>query len=293
LPFRLAVIALGRLGGSEMGYSSDADVVFVHEALPGADEDDVSLLAREVAYETKRLLAQPGPDLPLAIDAGLRPEGRQGPITRSLDGYLAYYARWSSVWEAQALLRAAPVAGDVALAQRFLTEVADVARFPVAFGEDQVREVRRLKARMEAERVSLARRYRDIKLGPGGLSDIEWTVQLLQLRHGHAVPSLRVTGTLTALAAATAEGLIEPADAEVLRRGWWLLSRVRNAVTLVTGKPSDLAPAAATSTLASVAHLLGYPPEEPAALLEEVMARARRSRAVAQRRFYDDAEDSR
>ena len=289
LPFRVAVIALGRLGGRESSYGSDADVVFVHDPDPGADDDAVAELARRVAFETKRLLAQPGPDIPLTLDPGLRPEGRQGSLSRSLDAYRAYYARWSSVWEAHALLRAVPIAGDADLGQRFIRDVADPARYPVTFGPDQVREVRRLKARMESERVSLARRYRDIKLGPGGLSDVEWTVQLLQLRHAHDVRALRVTGTLPALAVATTEGLIEPADAEILQRGWTLLSRVRNAVTLVTGKPSDLAPAGATRSLAAVAHLLGYPPDEPASLLEDLLGRARRSRAVMERLFYDDA----
>ena len=288
LPFRMAVLALGRLGGGEMNYASDADVVFVHVPLPGASNEAVARLARQVAHETKQLLAQPGPDFPLMIDAGLRPEGRQGPLSRSLDAYRAYYARWSSVWEAQALLRAVPLAGDADIAARFLREVADVARYPAHFDDDQVREVRRLKARMEAERVTPARRERELKLGPGGLSDIEWTVQLLQLRYAHDCPSLRVTGTLAALGGAVNEGLIDAADAEILRRGWTLLSRVRNAVTLVTNKPSDLAPTASTPTLAAVAHLLGYPPDEPGALLEDLRGRARRTRAVTMRRFYED-----
>jgi glutamate-ammonia-ligase adenylyltransferase len=288
LDFRIAVIALGRLGGGELSYASDADVVFVHEPDPGVDESDVASAARAVALETKRLLAQPAPDPPLVIDAGLRPEGRQGALTRSYAAYVAYYDRWSSGWEAQALLRAAPLAGDEELATRLLREVVDPARYPQRFGSDQVREVRRLKARMEAERLSAGQRARNVKLGPGGLSDVEWTVQLLQLRYAHERPALRVTGTMAALRAAAGEGLIDAADVEVLRAAWTIAARVRNAVTLVSGKPSDLVPAGATPELAGVAQLLGYPLTAPSDLLEDLRGKARRARAVVDRLFYQD-----
>lgn len=290
LPVRIAVIALGRLGGGEMGYASDADVLFVYDADPGAGQEAAAAAAHEVANETRRLLALPAPDPPLLLDPGLRPEGRHGPLARSLAAYLAYHDRWAATWEAQALLRAAPLAGDPELAAQFIAQVADPVRYPVAFPAEQVREVRRLKARMEAERVTPARRARDLKLGPGGLSDVEWTVQLLQLRHAHGHPALRRTGTLEALRAAAGEGLIDPADAEVLQRAWLLLSRVRNATTLVTGRPGDLAPPAASAELAGVARLLGYPPGSPAALLEDVRRHARRARGVVDRLFYGEPE---
>jgi glutamate-ammonia-ligase adenylyltransferase len=187
------------------------------------------------------------------------------------------------------LLRAAPLAGDARLTEAFLAGVADRIRYPTAFGTDQVREVRRLKARMEAERVSPARRARDVKLGPGGLSDVEWTIQLLQLRHAHAVPALRVTGTLPALRAATEAGLLPGVDAEALQRAWVLASRVRNAVTLVSGGSSDLVPPTATRELAGVARLLGYPPDASVSLLEDLRRQARRARAVTDRLFYGES----
>ena len=196
LPTRLCVVAMGRFGGHETGYGSDADVMFVHDPVPGADEQEASRAAHAVAEDLRALLARPAPDPPLLIDPGLRPEGKQGPLVRTLASYRAYYERWSVPWEAQALLRAEPVAGDRPLGARF-TVLADELRYPPGgIGDDFAREIRRIKARMEAERMP---RGVDpalhLKLGPGGLSDVEWVVQLLQLRHAHAVPELRTTRT--------------------------------------------------------------------------------------------------
>ena len=202
-PTRLCVVGMGRFGGHESGYGSDADVMFVHDPLPGADEQEATSAAHAAAEELRALLARPGPEPPLLIDPGLRPEGRQGPLVRTLASYRAYYQRWSVPWESQALLRAEPVAGDSELGARF-TALADEFRYPGGgIPEPSVLEIRRLKARMEAERMP---RGVDpalhLKLGPGGLSDVEWVVQLLQLRHAHAVPELRTTRTLAGLDAA-------------------------------------------------------------------------------------------
>ena len=214
LPTRFAVIAMGRFGGHEMGYGSDADVMFVHDPLPGVAEADAARAAHAVAQELRRMLALPGPDPALVVDANLRPEGRQGPLVRTLASYLAYYRRWSRPWEAQALLRAEPVAGDASLGEEFTRMISEV-RYPEGgVGENAVREIRRIKARMEGERMPRGvEPALQVKLGPGGLSDVEWTVQLLQLRHAFAVPGLRTTRTLPALTAAREAGLISPADA--------------------------------------------------------------------------------
>src|SRR5215831_11174369 len=217
LPTRLCVVAMGRFGGHETGYGSDADVMFVHDPLPGADEEEASRAAHAVAEDLRALLARPAPDPPLLIDPGLRPEGKQGPLVRTLASYRAYYERWSVPWEAQALLRAEPVAGDRPLGTRF-TALIDEFRYPAGgVGEDFAREIRRIKARMEAERMP---RGVDpalhLTLGPGGLSDVEWVVQLLQLRHAHAVPELRTTRTMAGLAAAAGAGLVGEDDAAAL-----------------------------------------------------------------------------
>ena len=144
---------MGRFGGHECGYGSDADVMFVHDPLPGADEQEATAAAHAAAEELRALLSKPGTEPPLLIDPGLRPEGRQGPLVRTLASYRAYYERWSASWESQALLRAEPVAGDRELGTRF-TALADQIRYPDGgIPEVSVLEIRRLKARMEAERM--------------------------------------------------------------------------------------------------------------------------------------------
>ncbi|NHC12503.1 bifunctional [glutamine synthetase] adenylyltransferase/[glutamine synthetase]-adenylyl-L-tyrosine phosphorylase [Motilibacter deserti] len=286
LPTRIAVIGMGRLGGGEMGFASDADVMFVHSPVPGADDHDAAEAAYAVANELRRVLALPAPDPPLVVDADLRPEGRQGPLVRTLGSYAAYYARWGAVWERQALLRAAPVAGDAELGRGFL-EMIEPLRWPAdGLPENDVREIRRIKARVEAERLPRGGdRSRNLKLGPGGISDVEWAVQLLQLRHAADVPGLRTPQTLPALAAAAEAGLLDAEDAEALRTAWVLASRLRDAVVLVRGRtgselPKDL------REVSAVARLLGYPPGGGGQLLEDHKRTTRRARAAFDRVFF-------
>jgi [glutamine synthetase] adenylyltransferase / [glutamine synthetase]-adenylyl-L-tyrosine phosphorylase len=286
MPTRLAVIAMGRLGGHEMSYSSDADVLFVHDPVPGASDEAATRAAHAVAEHVRALLSRPGPDPALVIDAGLRPEGRQGPLVRTLASYRAYYRRWSVAWEAQALLRAEFVAGDSDLGTAF-TAMADEIRYPDG-GIDQaaIREIRRIKARMEAERMPRGvEPGLHLKLGPGGLADVEWVAQLLQLRHARAVPELRTTRTPAALGAASAAGLISVADTQTLIAAWLLASRIRDAVMLVRGRPSDTLPTSPVD-LAVVARVLGYPPDGSQDLVQDWRRSARQARAVMERIFY-------
>ncbi|MDN3296271.1 bifunctional [glutamine synthetase] adenylyltransferase/[glutamine synthetase]-adenylyl-L-tyrosine phosphorylase [Streptomyces ficellus] len=286
LPTRFAVIGMGRLGGHELGYGSDADVLFVHEPREGVDEQEAARAANTVVEEMRRLLQLPTADPPLLIDADLRPEGKSGPLARTLKSYAAYYRRWSLGWESQALLRAEPMAGDPDLGRRFI-ELVDPLRYPEqGLDEDAVREIRRLKARMENERLPRgADPALHTKLGRGGLSDVEWTVQLLQMRHGHAVPGLRTTRTRRALAAARDAGLIDAQDARTLDEAWVLATRVRNGVMLVRGRAGDTFPSDARD-LAAVGRYLGYGPGHAGEMLEDYRRTARRARAVVEELFY-------
>ncbi|MFY1637276.1 bifunctional [glutamine synthetase] adenylyltransferase/[glutamine synthetase]-adenylyl-L-tyrosine phosphorylase [Solwaraspora sp. WMMB335] len=278
---RFAIIGMGRLGGFEMSYSSDADVLFVYDPPVGTAEDEANGAARAVAEELRRLLGMPAPDPPLGVDADLRPEGRQGPLVRSLAAYGQYYARWAKVWEAQALLRARFVCGDASLGAEFLA-VADRIRYPPGgLTREQTIEIRRIKARVETERLPRgADPATHTKLGRGGLADVEWAVQLTQLRHAHAVPALRDTRTLVALVAARDAGLVDPADAVALRAGWNLASRVRNALMLVRGRASDQLPRHGTE-LAGVVRLLGA--TDPGQFLDDYLRTARHCRGAAER----------
>ncbi|MFE2986073.1 bifunctional [glutamine synthetase] adenylyltransferase/[glutamine synthetase]-adenylyl-L-tyrosine phosphorylase [Streptomyces sp. NPDC059262] len=286
LPTRFCIIAMGRFGGHELGYGSDADVLFVHEPREGVDDQEAAKAANRVVSEMRRLLALPSADPPLLIDADLRPEGKSGPVVRTLKSYEAYYRRWSLVWESQALLRAEPVAGDLDLGRRFI-DLIDPLRFPAeGLGEDAVREIRRLKARMESERLPRgADPTLHTKLGRGGLSDVEWTVQLLQLQQGWAEPGLRTTRTREALAAACAAELIPGEEAAILDEAWVLASRVRGAVMLVRGRPGDTFPSDGRE-LAAVGRYLGYDPGHVGDMLEDYRRMTRRARAVMEERFY-------
>lgn len=294
---RLAVIAMGRFGGHEQGYGSDADVVFVYEPEDGVDEQMAAKQAHAIANEMRRLLQLPATDPPLAVDADLRPEGRQGPLVRTLASYRAYYERWSKLWESQALLRAAPVAGDADLGARFLDLIAPL-RWPEAgLTDNEVREIRRMKARIEAERLPRgADPTTHTKLGRGGLADVEWVAQLLQMQHAHAVPALRTTGTRAALAAAAEAGLLDAQDAKVLDDAWLAATRVRNAVMVVRGRSSDLFPSDVRE-LAGVARLLGYRatatgPVGAGTVTEDYRRITRHARAVVDRVFYGEGEDA-
>jgi len=286
LPTRMAIIAMGRYGGYEMGYGSDADVMFVHEPLPDADPEQASSMAKAVINELRRLLALPASDPPLEVDADLRPEGKGGPMIRTLDSFAAYYAKWSEVWEAQALLRAEPVAGDPGLQERFRALI-DPLRFPEAgLSSNDLVEIRRIKARIEDERMPRgADPATHFKLGRGGLADVEWTIQVLQLQYAAKVPDLRTTKTLEALDAAVAHDLMSTEDADALRAAWLLASRVRNATVLVRGRSSDQIPNDPRER-AAVAKVLGYGPGEMTAMVNDYQRSTRLAHGVVDRIFW-------
>ncbi|MER5393163.1 bifunctional [glutamine synthetase] adenylyltransferase/[glutamine synthetase]-adenylyl-L-tyrosine phosphorylase [Saccharopolyspora sp. NPDC002686] len=287
-PARIAVIGMGRLGGAELGYGSDADVMFVCEPVEGADETTAVRFATTVVEQVRRLLGAPSQDPPLEVDIDLRPEGRQGALVRTLDSYLSYYRRWGEVWESQALLRAQHVAGDQDLGERFCRAI-DPIRYPEGGLDDaRAREIRRIKARVDSERLPRgADPATHTKLGRGGLADVEWTLQLLQLQHAHEHPALRTTSTLDGLRAATEAGLLEASDADELAEAWTLAMRVRNAVMLVRGKPGDQLPKQ-TRELNAVAAALGYPADvDTGEVVDDYLRVTRHARAVVERVFYE------
>lgn len=276
------IVAMGRYGGEELGFGSDADVMYVYRAA-GASDEEAQQRAEQIVHALSRLTEDLR--IPLDLDIGLRPEGKNGAIVRSLDSYRAYYARWSLTWEAQALLRARGAVGDPGVLAAF-TQLADEVRYPVSISEQDVREVKRIKARVENERLpQAADPARHLKLGRGSLSDVEWFVQLLQLQHGARVPGLRTTSTLDALGAAVDEQLVPGPDAKRLRDAWVFASRVRSALTLWTAKTSDLLPTDRMH-LEGVARLLEYPPGSASRFEEDYLRITRLARQVFEKRFY-------
>ena len=284
---RLLVVGMGSLGGGEMGYGSDADVMFVHRAEDGADETDAQIHATLVVQEVIRLLGVAGPDPQLAIDPGLRPEGKAGPLVRSLEGYAAYYERWSLTWEAQALLRATPVAGDADLGEAFCDLINPIRWPPGGVSAHAIREIRTLKARMESERLPKgADPKMHFKMGLGGLADVEWTAQLAQLRHASEIEGLRTTGTMAALAAAGKAGLISPSDVEAMAQAWTFASSLRNAAVLWRGRPVEALPSDLRDA-DGIGRIVGREAGQGAELAEFYRRLARRARAAVIFNFYE------
>jgi glutamate-ammonia-ligase adenylyltransferase len=269
VPF--AVVAMGRLGGGELSYASDLDVLFVYDS-------DQTAAGEATAAGLMRYLNGDTPATRLwTTDADLRPEGRQGPLARSLAAYQRYHERWAQLWERQALLRGRVVAGDAELGRRFEETLAPFV-WGSPFTDDEVREIRKMKARIERERIPAGEDPQfHLKLGPGSLSDVEWTVQLLQLRH-----RIRAEGTMTALDALASAGALDPEDAAVLRAAYRFCEETRNRLYLVRGYPGDALPATGP-VLSHLARSLGTTPTE---LREEYRRRTRRCRQVVERLFY-------
>lgn len=281
-PARIAVIGMGRLGGGELGYGSDADVLFVCEPFPGADETDAVKWSASIAEQVRKLLGAPSTDPPLEVDLDLRPEGRSGALVRTFASYRAYYRQWAQVWEKQALLRAHTIAGDTDLGRRFLHMIDDV-RYPEGgISQDEVREIRRIKARVDSERLPRgADPATHTKLGRGGLADIEWAVQLLQLQHAHRIESLRNTSTLETLDAIGAAELLSATDVDLLRTAWITATRARNALVLARGKPTDQLPGPGR-LLESVARVAGWKGEDASEFLDDYLRVTRHARAVVE-----------
>jgi glutamate-ammonia-ligase adenylyltransferase len=276
LPF--AVIGMGRLGGRELAYESDLDLMFVYEPAPGVAEDQAARMGEAAATDLVRMIGGSTPASAVyRVDTNLRPEGRDGPQVRSLDSYITYYGRWAHVWERQALVKARFVAGDAVLGARFMTAV-DRFVWNQPFGADQVVEVRRGKARVEKERVPAGEDPTfHLKLGPGSLSDIEWTVQLLQLQTGVPGPN-----TMSALEALIAAGTLAAYDAEILAGSYRFCERTRNRLQLVRGSAGDALPPPGP-VLTTLARSLGL---TGTGLRNEYRRHTRRSRQVVERLFY-------
>ncbi len=278
---RFAVIGMGRLGGNELSYASDVDVLFVYDGEGASAFQEHERTATDLLREIGATTAE---GQTFEIDARLRPEGNRGPLARSLDGYRQYYERWVEPWELQALLRARPVAGDPDVGAAFMAMIEPfVYRDP--FPEADAREIRRIKARVERERIPTGEDPEfHLKLGRGGLTDVEFTVQLLQLEHGAARPEVREPSTTAALERLAATGILDRDDADTLRDAYVFCERARNARFLVTGKASDALPSGNDGR--RLARLLGYVHQPEAQLRDDYRRLTRRARKVVDRVFY-------
>lgn len=278
---RIALIAMGRFGGGEMGFSSDLDLIAVYEATPQRKRaaEDAGAAVRQL----KALISDP--KFAVDLDFDLRPEGKNGPFARTVSSYETYYRKWSLTWEAQALLRARPVAGDSELAHRFVQMIQQV-RYPESISDANVREIRMMKARVETERLPRgADPARHLKLGKGGISDTEWLVQLLQLQHAHNVPEMQTTSTLEALNAAVSSGFVSAEDASALSESWQLASSLRSAEKLWSDRSTDTLPTQ-QDDLEGIARILGFGEKRTMDLENAWLGASRRARQVFEQLFY-------
>jgi glutamate-ammonia-ligase adenylyltransferase len=236
-PVRFAVVAMGKCGARELNYASDIDVIFVaephhHDAGSGEPTDEAALkTATRLATGLIRACERTTPEGSLfPVDPNLRPEGRQGPLVRSLASHLAYYERWAKTWEFQALLKARPAAGDLDLGKRYADAVTPLV-WEASRRDNFVEDVQAMRRRViDTLPKNLA--GRELKLGPGGLRDIEFAVQLLQLVHGRDDDRLRVPATLPALAALADGGYVARADAEDLAQAYRFLRQSEHLLQL-------------------------------------------------------------
>lgn len=283
LHHELAIVAMGRFGGAELGFGSDADVMFVYRAL-GDDVNRSQAEAEALVSEIRRLSADQS--LEFELDLDLRPEGKNGPIVRSQDSYAAYYKRWAGTWESQALLRARLISGEPGIAEGFI-KLIDEYRYPREISAAAVLEIRRIKARVEVERLPQgADPRRHLKLGRGSISDVEWLVQLIQLKYANQHPEIQTPHILLALEKMESVGLLANSDARVLREAWLISSKIRSAAVLYTNKKTDVLPAD-RQQLEGIARLIGYPRGGASSLEQDYLAATRRGRQVFEKLFFD------
>jgi glutamate-ammonia-ligase adenylyltransferase len=272
---RLAVVGMGKLGGDELNYASDVDVLLVGEG----DPTELERAGRRVLELAGRCFR---------IDADLRPEGRDGPLVRSIASYEAYWDRWADPWERQALLRAAPVAGDPALGAQWAT-AAEHRVWGSPFTADDLRYVRAMKVRAEEEVRRRGVAEREVKRGPGGIRDVEFAAQLLQLVHGPVDRELRSANTVAALIALRDGGYVGTDDAAVLTDAYVFLRRVEHALQLEDGRQTHTVPddRSHRRTLARVLGFRGTPEGGPTERFDDALATHRRQvRGIHERVWF-------
>ena len=271
------MVGLGKLGAKELNVASDLDLVFVYE---GEGPDDLAR-ATAAAERVMRHVHEAGWE----PDADLRPEGRSGPLARSMAGFLEYWERYAEPWEFQSLLRARHVAGDADLGRRFELNAADFAYPPDGLTLDRVVEVRRMRERIERERVKPPEAPKfHFKLGLGSLADVQFAVELSLMRFGGEDPAVRSRRTLEAIEQLAAARHLEEQVARDLAEAFVFLSDVKNALEMDRRVHAEAVPAAPAEQTA-LARRLGFEEYPRQAFLERYLHVTRRCRRAMERVF--------
>ncbi len=274
LPDHFAIIGLGKLGGQEINFGSDLDLVFVYqEEVDGKQvshsEDLISTyvsLAQKI-FQLNSIMAEVPP--PYEIDTDLRPEGSRGALVLSLKGYQDYFETRGKIWEQQAMTRARFIAGSPEVGKKFI-QLAHNFTYRPKLEYGSLIEISRLRDRMETELAQESRKGIDVKLGAGGLADIEFSVQVLQLMHGFRNPKLRSGNTFENIQLLSNYGILDHSQAANLGRHYHFLRNVECALRLMSEQYSSHLPQD-EQALAVLARLLGYAdsPEEAGTFMED------------------------
>ena len=281
---RLAVVAMGKTGGCELNYISDVDVIFVAEPADGVPEEESTAIATDLATRLMRICSASTPAGSLwEVDPALRPEGKNGPLVRTVASHRSYYERWAKTWEFQALLKARPVAGDTDVGQAYCDAVQPMV-WQASSRENFVDDVQAMRRRVE-QHIPGAEADRQLKLGPGGLRDVEFSVQLLQLVHGRADESLRTGTTLDGLAALSAGGYVGRDDAATLGTAYRLLRTLEHRIQLYRLRRTHLMPTS-ESDLRRLGRALGHRSSPAEAVVAQWRAQQREVRRLHERIFY-------
>jgi glutamate-ammonia-ligase adenylyltransferase len=221
----VAIIALGKFGGQELGYGADLDVLLV----ASDDMTQQSQVSRFAVRLTEMMSRQTADGIVFKLDYRLRPDGDQGPLAPSLTACRRYYSQRAWVWEKQSLTKARFIGGNSAVGRAFM-ELVNETIYSQPLSDAGLAEIRAMRSRMEIERSQRSRPELSFKTCAGGLADVEFIVQSLQMRHGHHHPSLRCTPTLGALTRLAARGILEEADQYWLRQDYLFLRRVESVL---------------------------------------------------------------
>jgi glutamate-ammonia-ligase adenylyltransferase len=289
----VAVVALGKLGGAELGYTSDWDVVFVFEEPPPRSETHGSAYFDLANTLVERVISAGNALVPrgasIEIDLRLRPWGRKGALIYTPRGFSDYYRSAGETWERQAALKARFAAGNARVGKR-LVRILQAISYGHGVTEEEDRDVQAMKLRIETERLKPDEQATDLKLGFGGLTDIEWLAQRFQLRYGKRFPDLRIPNTLHALSALANQRLLGNAEADALTATYRMLTRLRNRMWLQTGVPHDSLPDDAVRRR-GLAIQLGYMDDEQSTaeskLDADIRSHMQEARRIFQHRFYD------
>lgn len=267
---RLSIIAMGKNGGRELNYISDVDVLYV---VKGLNERDTTELGSELAKKVAAICARRTAEGALwQLDANLRPEGRDGQLVRTLESYREYYRKWAHTWEFQALLKARAAAGDLALGAEFVQLTWPLV-WQASSREGFVEDTRAMRRRV-VELVEKSQGKRNLKLGSGGLRDVEFTIQLLQMVHGRADESIRAQSTLDALAKLTAGGYISREQAKEMESAYRFLRTVEHRIQLTKLKPTQVLPES-EQALRVLARSLNLKPSQMLKQLNQYQLRVR------------------